>query len=115
VEKDFQEKYLCKAQHAPLNQPSITLKIELVRGLLITMSDDRCNIDVNPHNKKGWEVVFRGDCDKRLNDINQNLGQYGRRYWDDHHIYEKQPIKPQLSQTEVPKNPSTADSTNSTE
>lgn len=73
------------------------------------MSDDRCNVDVNPHDTKGWEAVFRGDCDKRLNDINQNLGNYGRRYWDDHHIYEKQSIKPQPSPEMVPQEPPTID------
>lgn len=47
------------------------------------MLEDKCSIGLGPDVKTGYRIFVKGDCDKLLEDIKKNLGDYGKRYFEE--------------------------------
>ena len=47
------------------------------------MPKKECDVDLRDDDKYGWRLRVSGDCTKVLEDINEKLGEYGRRYLEE--------------------------------
>lgn len=52
------------------------------------MDDNRCDIGIGPHKRKGYLLYVKGDCGKVLEDIKNHLGEYGLRYFESKLVFE---------------------------
>ena len=60
------------------------------------MDETRCKIGLNPDKKYGYKLTVEGDCTKLLNEVKENLREYGKRYLEDIIIY----LKPKANSPE---------------
>jgi hypothetical protein len=60
------------------------------------MDETRCKIGLNPDKKYGYKLTVEGDCTKLLNEVKENLREYGKRYLEDRIIY----LKPKANSPE---------------
>jgi len=65
------------------------------------MDGEKCKIGLNPDKKYGYKLTIEGDCTKLLNDVKENLGEYGKRYLEDRILYLEKSSEPS-SQEENP-------------
>jgi len=47
------------------------------------MKQDECSIGLKADAKFGYKIIVTGDCDKVLQDVNNSLGQWGKRHFGD--------------------------------
>jgi hypothetical protein len=52
------------------------------------MDEERCEVDLGPHVKKGYLLYVKGDCSKVLEDIKNYLGEYGLRHFESKLVFE---------------------------
>ncbi len=52
------------------------------------MGKESCDVGLQTDDKYVWMLKVKGDCKEVLDDIKKNLGQYGRRYFEDRLIFE---------------------------
>jgi hypothetical protein len=47
------------------------------------MKQDECSIGLKADPKYGYKIIVKGDCDKVLQDINNSLEHWGKKYLGD--------------------------------
>jgi hypothetical protein len=55
---------------------------------VISMDKKICDVGLQKDEKYGWKLKVKGNCDEVLKDINEKLGEYGRRYFEDRLVIE---------------------------
>lgn len=47
------------------------------------MDNESCDVGLQKDEKYGWKLKIKGNCAEVLKDINEKLGEYGCRYFED--------------------------------
>lgn len=51
--------------------------------------EGKCPTELGPDETEGWKIHIKGDCDKVLEDIRRNLGEYGTLYLERRLIFDE--------------------------
>ena len=50
---------------------------------------EKCRTNVRPHEKKGVEIEFIGDCEDLVENIMEKLGPISKKYWGGKMVFVK--------------------------